>query len=239
MRATIRRPMGSPRLDAFLRALTARHRVLLLGGLAVIAHGLSRATKDADVWLDPLDSSVDWAAAVQDVASQFPETALATLPGWRRLASLTELAAAADEIGMVRVLGLECPLDIFRRPNELDEAAFDEVWGRSTMKEDGVRLPEPLDVLQSKLETGRDSDCADLAFLESKVRGSFGDRLATATLEEARHLFARYTDHVVARRALANPNPAVQLLAREILEELAAQGDPFSRDLLATVLPPD
>lgn len=31
--------------------------MLLIGGLAVIAHGLSRPTKDADVWLERFDSA--------------------------------------------------------------------------------------------------------------------------------------------------------------------------------------
>ena len=56
--------MGAPELDAFIRRLTGGHRVLLLGGLAVIAHGLARATKDADVWLDPLASAELWACAL-------------------------------------------------------------------------------------------------------------------------------------------------------------------------------
>lgn len=33
--------------------LARKHRVVMLGGLAVIGHGLSRLTYDSDVWLDP------------------------------------------------------------------------------------------------------------------------------------------------------------------------------------------
>lgn len=40
--------------EEFLTRLGDRSRVLLLGGLAVIAHGLSRTTEDADVWLDSM-----------------------------------------------------------------------------------------------------------------------------------------------------------------------------------------
>ncbi len=35
----------------FITALAADHRVLVIGGLAVIAHGFNRPTQDADVWL--------------------------------------------------------------------------------------------------------------------------------------------------------------------------------------------
>ena len=34
------------------------------------------------------------------------------LPGWRQVEG-REIAAAAEDVGMVRVLGLDCPLDIF------------------------------------------------------------------------------------------------------------------------------
>ena len=40
--------------------LTVEHRVVIVGGVAVIAHGMSRHTKDADVWLDPMDSAEKW-----------------------------------------------------------------------------------------------------------------------------------------------------------------------------------
>jgi hypothetical protein len=143
------------------------------------------------VWLDPLPSPEVWAVAVQRLVNETPGCSLATLPGWRILESLPELSEAAEDVGMVRVLGLECPLDIFRRPNELEVEAFDAIWSRSTVTEDGVHLPDPLDLMQSKLETGRSSDLSDIAFLEEKVRVAIGDRLATATAPEAREIFDR------------------------------------------------
>lgn len=39
-------------VETFIDRLTATHRVVVLGGLAVIAHGYSRHTKDADIWLE-------------------------------------------------------------------------------------------------------------------------------------------------------------------------------------------
>ena len=56
--------MAAP-VSAVVGPLTRRHRVLLLGGLAVIAHGHSRHTKDADVWLDPMASPNVWLAALR------------------------------------------------------------------------------------------------------------------------------------------------------------------------------
>jgi hypothetical protein len=46
--------------DLFIGKIAADYRVILLGGLAVIAHGLSRSTMDADVWLEPMDSAGTW-----------------------------------------------------------------------------------------------------------------------------------------------------------------------------------
>jgi hypothetical protein len=46
--------MGPEQTAAELTAsLARRHRVLMLGGLAVIGRGLSRSTYDSNVWLDP------------------------------------------------------------------------------------------------------------------------------------------------------------------------------------------
>jgi hypothetical protein len=128
-------------------------------------------------------------------------------------------------------------LDLFYRPNGLACAEFDEVWKRAARWADEVRVMEPLDLLLTKENTGREQDQQDIFHLEGIIRRNLGDRLATATAAEAREIFDRYIDHVVAGRALANPDPAVQLMAREVLEELAGQGDPFSRDLLAGLRP--
>ncbi len=230
--------MGAARLDAFLRRLTGERRVLLLGGLAVIAHGLSRATKDADIWLEPMASADEWAGVLTAAWADFSDLRLTRLPHWTPLATSAEIAVAAEETGLVRVLGLECPLDVFREPNEIEIGDFEAMWERSTSKEDGVRVLDPVDLLVSKEDTGRDVDFADKRFLESKIRTDFGARLATCPPDEARALLARYADHVVCERALANPDAAVQALARGVLAELAAQGDWFSRDALARLDPP-
>ena len=48
---------NQPTTDRFIRQLAQAHRVLTLGGVAVIAHGLDRNTHDGDIWLDPEFSS--------------------------------------------------------------------------------------------------------------------------------------------------------------------------------------
>jgi len=49
-----------------------RTRVLVLGGVAVISHGLSRNTYDADVWIDPSENAESWASLVLAIIAEFP-----------------------------------------------------------------------------------------------------------------------------------------------------------------------
>ncbi|MFN0076332.1 MAG: hypothetical protein ACKVY0_07650 [Prosthecobacter sp.] len=56
--------------NLFVRELARRHRVMLLGGLAVIAHGLERKTKDVDIWLEPLADAPTWVAEIAAILRQ-------------------------------------------------------------------------------------------------------------------------------------------------------------------------
>ena len=50
-----------------IEALSSSHRVLVLGGMAVIALGLSRPTVDAAIWLEPMGSIDEWGETIRDV----------------------------------------------------------------------------------------------------------------------------------------------------------------------------
>jgi hypothetical protein len=215
----------------FIAALTEEHDVVVIGGLAIIAHGFNRPTKDADVWLEPMASVEEWAKSLEKVCARFPGLSLHTLPGWREVSG-SEIAVAAEEVGLVRVNGLDCPLDIFRRPNEFEAESFEEVRSRATRNADGTWLPDPLDLAISKNQTNRDQDFHDVNFLESIVRERWISRLPTANQTEARDLFDRYVDWRTCQAAMENPDPEIREMALGFLRELAAEGDPFSRDLL-------
>jgi len=215
----------------FIAALTEKHRVIVIGGLAVIAHGFNRSTKDADVWLEPMESPKKWATALEETCARFPGLTLHTLPGWRRVSGV-EIADAADEIGMVRILGLDCPLDVFCRPNEFPAESFDEVYQRGSIITDGTCLPDPLDLIVTKLNTGRAKDLDDSRHLETVIRERYRHVLPTASLEEVRYLFDRFLDWEVCAMALENPSQEVKDYAVECLREMAAEGDPFSLALL-------
>lgn len=215
----------------FINTLAAEHRVLVIGGLAVIAHGFNRPTKDADIWLEPLESPAAWAEVVERICASFSGITIHTLPGWRRITG-REVATAAGDVGMVRLLGLDCPLDIFREPNEFPSDSFDEVYGRGTANADGTCLPDPLDLIVTKLNTGRDKDLDDSRHLESVIRERYRALLPSVSLEEAKHLLDRFLDWEVCRMALENPAQDVRDYAIKCLREMADDGDPFSLALL-------
>jgi hypothetical protein len=133
---------------------------------------------------------------------------------------------------MLRVLGLDCPLDIFRQPNEFPAESFDEVFDRSTRNADGTRLPDPLDLIITKLNTGRDQDRYDSQHLESVIRERYRKLLPSASLDEVRKLFERFLDWEVCQIALNHSEQEVRDYAVECLREMATEGDPFSQALL-------
>ena len=162
--------------DDFVRELARRHRVLMLGGMAVIAHGFSRPTKDSDVWLEPFDSEEKWAASLQEAMTAFPGLQVWSLAR-RCVLPLQEIAADAQQFGVVRVNGLTLPLDVFRRPNELEIENFEDIWFRAKPLKEGARLPDEIDLYRTKLNTGREQDWKDQNFLESLVKKRFRARL--------------------------------------------------------------
>ena len=217
--------------DRFIRQLTQRHRVVVLGGLAVIAHGLSRSTYDGDIWLDPMSDSSRWSDVLEGACLDFGGLTLHRLPGWIPVSG-QDLVDAVEETHMIRIQGLDCPLDVFRKPNEIEISEFDSICQRALPRVDGTLLPDPLDLIQSKFDTGRDKDLQDILFLESVVRANYKMRLPVASLKEAAAMLARYSEWQVLVPALENPSPEVRELAMTHLREFAAAGDPFSQAIL-------
>ena len=214
------------------KRLADRHRVLMLGGLAVISHGHSRPTYDADIWLDPALSCEDWANAVIDALSVYPDLHFVAIGNWSEIppALLNELILRD---GVVRVMGASQPLDIFRDPNELEISEFDDVWNRATALDDGTRVPDVIDLLVTKQATGRDKDLQDIAFLEAKAERLYLAELPTSSAEKAAFMLARFLTPKVAEAGLHHPEESVRQLSLGFLKELAEEGDPFARDILA------
>jgi hypothetical protein len=211
--------------------LVEHGRVVVIGGLAVIALGRERHTKDADLWLDPLDSPESWATRLTEALADLPDITIHRLPGWSPI-GFGQIAEAVGETGMVRVLGLDKPLDLFRRPNEFEIEDFDPVAERASRNGDGTLLPDPLDLFQTKIDTGREKDVEDMQHLERLTREKYRRLLPSATLPEAVSLLDRFSDWQVLQAALGNPLPEVRELAMTHLREFAEAGDPFSQAIL-------
>lgn len=218
--------------DIFVTQLAQRHRVLMLGGMAVIAHGLSRKTKDVDLWLEPAESAAAWAAALCAATAAFAQARFWSLARKRDL-SAEEIADEVAEFGVLRISGFDRDIDVFRRPNEMELGDFEEVWAGAKLMEDGTRLPSEPHLLVTKSNTGREHDFQDQIFLEGRVKARYRERLPVCDAVEARGLMERFLDPEVLAFALENPEAEVRAMALGHLREFEAEGDPYSRDTLA------
>lgn len=210
-----------------IERLAAKRRVLILGGIAVIAHGLSRTTEDADIWLDPMDALGSWCDVIREELHLVTEASLFDVSRHCAI-TLDELEEVVDLAGMIRVAGLDRYLDIFYQPNQLDLEDFDAAWSFAQLAIGNARVMDESYLIATKAETGRQSDVEDMAFLEGKIRSEMKRRLEICDLGEAEKHFSRYIDHTTCLAALKNPAPEVQSLGLAGLEELAADGNPFA-----------
>ncbi len=216
--------------DDLTQVLVRHFRVLALGGVAVIAHGFGRNTHDADIWVEPMATAAEWAKAIGVFlyTGRHHPIAIGT---WQPIKQ-TELANVIARDGVVRIKGLDRPLDIFRDPNEIDMTSFDEVWSRAQPLEDGTRLPDAVDLLLSKQDTGRDKDLQDIAFLEAKIEHEYLEKLPRADEHEAMEMIGRFLTPKVAETALSHPSNTIRELGMRFLHELADEGNPFAAEIL-------
>lgn len=217
--------------DEVVRRLADEFRVLTLGGLAVIATGFSRNTYDADIWVEPFASPEEWSNHLSPILYASGTAQPVAIGSWEKIGR-GNLAGVIGRDGVIRVNGLERPLDVFRDPNQLAMEDFDEIWDRAQLQDDGTRLPDPIDLLVSKPETGRDKDRADIIFLEGKIEADYLARLPKVSADEAAHMLRRFLTPRVAEAALAHPGNGVGELARKFLHELAEEGDPYAAEIL-------
>jgi len=211
--------------------LAAGQRVLVLGGMAVIAHGLSRTTEDADIWLEPLENIAAWCGVVRSAVGPDAGNYFFDVSQHRKIEP-EHLEETIDTAGMVRVGGLDRYLDIFYQPNQLDLEDFETAWSFATIGLGRARVMDELFLMATKTDTGRTSDHDDVSFLEKKLRREISSRLVTCSPAEAVHHFSRYLDHTTCKAALSNPDPAVRKLGLTGLHELADGGNPFAIEVL-------
>jgi|688.fasta_scaffold751703_1 hypothetical protein len=217
--------------DRLIHEIAASRRVLALGGLAVISHGLGRNTHDADIWVEPMESPEIWASVVGPLVYSTPSAKPVAIAVWEPIPE-KNLAEVIARDGVFRINGLDRPIDIFRKPNELPIEEFESAWVRAKPLHDGTRLPDEIDLLMTKQLTGRDKDLMDIAFLENKAEKRYLAELPATTEERAVEMLERFLTPKVAEAALAHPSETVRQRAMSFLRELAAEGDPFAADIL-------
>ncbi len=210
-----------------IEALASSHRVLVLGGMAVIAHGLPRTTVDADIWLEPMGSIGEWCDVIRDAAEPHANRYFFDVSRHCKVEA-DGLEQTIDDTGMVRIGGIDRYLDVFYQPNQLDLEDFDAAWGFATLALGNARVMDESFLIATKTDTGRTSDQDDVSFLEKKLRNDMASRLIACDATEASELFARYLDHATCEAALKNPNAAVRELGLAGLRELTEGGNPFA-----------
>ena len=67
----------------------------------------------------------------------------------RRLDGLDEVIADVACYHVIRIDGLDLPIDIFHKPNEMDIDEFDSVWESSAILKGGLRLPSEIDLYRT------------------------------------------------------------------------------------------
>ena len=229
--AGMENPVTTPRLIAHL---ASKQRVVMLGGLAIVSHGLARPTFDADIWLDPLLTLKDWCTAVLDLKKLCPHLKILALAVWTEIPD-AKLADIVERDGAIRISGATQPIDVFRCPNEIPIAEFESAWMRSLPLQDGTRLPDEIDLLMTKQLTGRDKDMMDIAFLENKAEKRYIVELQSSSAEKAIQMLQRFLTPRVAEQALSHPDAEVRTLALRYLRELANDNDPFAAEILKSI----
>ncbi|MCX6874926.1 MAG: hypothetical protein NTW21_14130 [Verrucomicrobia bacterium] len=192
---------------------------------------MSRNTYDADVWIEPGENAESWANLVLTIIGGFPQVVPVRLALWTPIAP-SDLSEVVENDGMVRLMGLDRPLDLFRRPNELEMDEFNEVWDRGRILEDGTRLPDLIDLLVTKQRTGRQKDMTDILFLELKAESEYLAELPGASEARAKEMLDRFLTPNIAKAALAHPSFEIRKLGYGYLQELAGDGDPYAADYL-------
>lgn len=222
---------NSSTTDRLIRQIASKCRVLSLGGLAVISHGLSRNTHDADIWVDPMESASKWASIIGPMVYATPNAKPVAIAVWTPI-SQAEFESVVSRDGVFRIIGLDRPLDIFREPNELPTEEFEAAWQRAVELKDGTRLPDEIDLLMTKQLTDRAKDVLDIGFLENKAEVRYLAEIPLASEELALGMLERFLTPKVAETAIAHTSAAVREIGFRFLRELADEGDPFAAEIL-------
>jgi hypothetical protein len=158
-------------IGLFTILTAARVRFVLVGGLALVLHGLDRLTADVDL---VIDLSADSARAAVDVL---------TLAGYRPLAPVDPLALAdpaqRDEWRSLRNMQVFSFWDSTNARPTVDimlapAVPFEDLWDSASVVNIGgneVRVASIEHLIRMKAAAGRAQDLADVERLRAKLEG--------------------------------------------------------------------
>jgi hypothetical protein len=151
------RPMDEEILARLFRTLNAHEvRYALFGGLAVGAHGLPRATKDVDLFLDPSPDNIR--AAVRALEELFADPALVEIT-----------PEEMEEYGLIRYgpADYDFVIDLTSRLGEAVRFADLEATPLDFLGEQ-IPVVSPRALIRMKEAAGRPQDLLDVARLRER-----------------------------------------------------------------------
>jgi hypothetical protein len=224
--------------EAFLQELAQRSRVIVIGGIAVVLHGFQRVTADADIWLEPGPNTSDWAKRLSQPLARYqlsPAKPRGTAASFETV-PMADIEGTVEHGRFIRVLGLDRPVDVFRTPNNFETEDFDAVWKHSSELSGGLRLMDEVDLIVTKMNTGRAHDEADMRFLQNKTEQAYRQRLQSCSAEEGAEMLERLPLATLAAFATREAqDETVRLMGRNLLNELCRDGDAYAKELLEEI----
>ena len=96
-------------------------------------------------------------------------------------------------------------------------------------------FPDPIDLLVSKQETGRDKDQTDIISLEGRSKRIIWRASHRRRRTKRCKCSGVFSPRAWPRRQLAHSDPAVRDLGMRFLRELSEEGDPFAAEILRKI----
>ena len=148
--------MANPDFSDMLSTLSEEGvEYLLVGGYALGAHGLPRATKDIDIWVRPTTENA--ARAFRALARFGAPLQGLTVGDLARKGTILQIGVPPHRIDVMTMI---------------DGVEFEEAWpGRTATEVNGVRIPVigRAALIRNKRASGRPQDLADVARLEKRT----------------------------------------------------------------------
>jgi|GEM_PF-6262074 len=143
-----------------------------------------------------------------------------------------EIAQVVTEDRVIRLLGADRPIDIFRSPRNLDISDFDRAWERGIWVAEKLKMLDAIDLVVTKMDTGRGHDEADIRFLETKIEADYRAQLDIYSLEDVRLFFQRFvTPEIAAFTAKNACDAGIRAFAEDTLNDMRSAGDPYAEEL--------